>query len=404
MSIEIITGLPGSGKTSRLIEAVNAAVSDGKPVLTFACSDSPRLREHQMIGVQNLIASRNPALKCRLNHFVSIEDCRSILERTPAGTLAVFEEAQAFGSAIVPAWIDASHRGVDLLIALPNSSGLQLNNGHGVTETALEMACQKCAQLNASTFFLLPNDKETVSVCDDCAVKMTQEARQEILRLLDEETDYLGKKELYQPIEQLEELSQWKIVRPDSAKRAKIMARVIRESGLPDSGPVGRSTYLDVGCNTGYFCHFTRRLGFYAEGIDVAEREIKVAKLLDCFFRKDFNQYRVANAHDYLKSTADRRFDITSAFSVFQWLLIQSPERALECLEWLFAKTKRICFLEMGYASEKHYQGRLPDNIDRSWVLDLMDRKGGFSEIRVLDARQHDLQRDLFIGLKSENI
>src|SRR5881398_1900121 len=136
MSITILRGLPGSGKTLRLIETVNAALAQKKPVLTFACSDSPLLRKHGMIGERNLLASRKPGVTFPLSHFVSPEECATILQRTTPGTLVAFEEAQAFGAAIVPHWIEASSRGLDVLIALPSGSDDQIRhlNGHEYTE------------------------------------------------------------------------------------------------------------------------------------------------------------------------------------------------------------------------------------------------------------------------------
>ncbi|MEA2424575.1 MAG: hypothetical protein QOH13_985, partial [Thermoleophilaceae bacterium] len=38
--------------------------------------------------------------------------------------------------------------------------------------------------------------------------------------------------------------------------------------------------------------------------------------------------------------------------------------------------------------------------IDREWVLTAMKERGGFSEIRVVNASPEGLQRDLFIGVK----
>jgi hypothetical protein len=96
-------------------------------------------------------------------------------------------------------------------------------------------------------------------------------------------------------------------------------------------------------------------------------------------------------------------FDVTSAFAIFQWLMIQTTvERGIRCLEWLFAKTKRLCFLEMGYSTEPQYKERLKANIDRHWVRSIMEEKGNFSEVRIFDAREHGLMfgRDLFVGIR----
>jgi SAM-dependent methyltransferase len=182
------------------------------------------------------------------------------------------------------------------------------------------------------------------------------------------------------------------------------MTRVINEVAVLKrlSRP---ATYLDVGCNTGYFCHHMHRLGFFAEGEDVVKGDIEVAQILDSWFRRDGNRYVVQNAYDYLRDSQDRLFDVTSAFAVFQWLMIQTTvERGEQCLRWLFAKTQRICFLEMGYSAEPQYKDKLPGNIDRGWVFNIMQQEGGFSEIRMYDASKNQLMfgsRDLFVGIKT---
>lgn len=265
------------------------------------------------------------------------------------------------------------------------------------------MKCQKCFVATANSSIVLPGKDETMSLCQACNQAMTDAARREVLDRLERQAPYPGEKVIYQPIE-LEECATWRQLRPDSKDRVDLMTRIVRESGLPKSDTYGHSTYLDVGCNTGYFCHQMRRLGFYAEGVDVVEGDIEVARQLDSFFRKDHNNYVIADAYNYLRDTQDRHIDVTSAFAVFQWLMIQtSIERGIECLKWLFAKTNRVCFLEMGYASEAQYKDKLPENIDRTWVWQKMEQLGEFAEIRMYDAKKHGLMfgtRDLFVGIK----
>jgi SAM-dependent methyltransferase len=181
------------------------------------------------------------------------------------------------------------------------------------------------------------------------------------------------------------------------------MVKLIEEAGLLAAVAPNSPTYLDIGCNTGYFCDRIRCLGFYTEGVDLVEADIAVAKILDAYFRKGHTRYVVQDAFDYLEQTQDRFFDVTSAFAVFQWLMIQTTvERGIRCLEWFFAKTKRLCFLEMGYSAEPQYSERLKANIDRNWVCSIMEEKGDFSEIRTFDAKEHGLMfgRDLIVGIK----
>jgi len=85
-----------------------------------------------------------------------------------------------------------------------------------------------------------------------------------------------------------------------------------------------------------------------------------------------------------------------------------SLEQGIACLEWLFAKTEQVCFLEMGYSSEPHYKDKIAGaHIDRSWVRNIMEEKGNFSEIRMFDGQEYGLMfgaRDLFVGLKASAV
>jgi SAM-dependent methyltransferase len=384
MSITVISGLPGSGKSAMLIEAVHAAREQGRPVATFACSDSAWLRANDMISARRLLASRRPGLTCPLDHFVSTDECATILGEIPPGTLAAFEEADAFALNIVPHWIEASLRDVEVLVAHPSDSQIEHLDGKEFEETLLVMRCQRCQIADANTFVWLQDPGKTISTCANCHLEMQRAARRQILELLGQPASCLGEGELHQPVE-LEELSDWTVVRSDSRRRAEIMARVIREADLPRNGPRGRRTYLDVGCNTGYFCHALRR-GFQVEGVDENERDVRVARLLESFFRKDFAKYAATDLYTYLRDTQERLFDVTSALSVFEPMIVESLDRGVACLEWLFAKTNRLCFLEMDYSGGPRGDGIPPPDSDRPWVQRIMEERGRFTEVRVFEA------------------
>jgi 2-polyprenyl-3-methyl-5-hydroxy-6-metoxy-1,4-benzoquinol methylase len=103
------------------------------------------------------------------------------------------------------------------------------------------------------------------------------------------------------------------------------MSRLIREVRLPEAAAPSPAAYLDVGCNTGYFCDRIWRLGFDAEGVDVVKEDIEVARILDSYFRKGHVRYVTQDAYTYLQKTQDRLFDVTSAFAVFQWKWATQP-------------------------------------------------------------------------------
>lgn len=407
MSLHVFTGLPGSGKSSRFIELVNSARSKGEPVCTFACSEAPALARREGPRVHGVLGCRRRGLTCRLDHFVSTATAVNILSNLSPGTLAAFEEAHFFGSEIVPHWLEASRQGVEILVSTPSVPQLQLLEGHPVIQTVFTIQCEKCGQAEASTFLVNTESETTMAVCCRCSEELTEVARHDLIERLQRQAPHPGEKAIYQPIDELPECAAWKVVRPDSKARADLMVRLIKEAGLPAAVAPNPATYLDIGCNTGYFCDRIQRLGFYTEGVDVVKADVEVAKILDSYFRRAHTCYVVQDAYAYLHDTQDRLFDVTSAFAVFQWLMIQTTvDRGIACLEWLFAKTKRLCFLEMGYSAEPQYRERLKVNIDREWVRQTMEKKGGFAEIRIFDAKEHGLMfgRDLFVGIKNGSI
>ena len=143
------------------------------------------------------------------------------------------------------------------------------------------------------------------------------------------------------------------------------------------------------------------KAGFESKGVDVTTHNIRIARLLSTYFRRDLATYEVVNAYKYLGSTPDERFDVTSAFSVFQWVMIQrGPDSGLECMRWLFQKTKRLCVLEMGESSEDHYGDRIGMDYDTAWIENFMLAEGGFAKVQCIQSSEHQLWRDLLIGFK----
>lgn len=399
MTVSVLTGLPGSGKSTHLICRVNERLAQGRPVATFACADSPRLMSDKHVADARVLGSRRPDVSCPLDHLTTVEESGRILTTLEPGTLVAFEEGHYFGPDIVPLWVDAADRGLEVLVAMPSQPQLHLLRGYPYQDISLDMACQRCAARSASTFLLFADEERTTSICDPCADVLTSAARSEIVRLLQEEDPYPGERAVYQPVE-LEECEGWRVLRPDSYTRADVMVAVLDRLGLVVERGPDRHTYLDVGCNTGFFCSALANRGFFSHGVDVTRGSIDVARLLSTYVRRDKTRYEVAEGYEYLRATQGQRFDVTSAFSVHQWVMLQrSVADALVSMEWLFAKTGKVCFFETGYSSEAHLQAMKDSGIDRAWVLAEMRRSGDFAEIEVLDATEHGLMRDLFVGI-----
>lgn len=409
MPITIFTGLPGSGKSKRLIELVNDARSNGHSTVTVVSSDAAWIMGYSSYSVARKLASREPGgQSCPIDQFVSTPELEGVLAQIEPGTLVAIEEAQMFGVGAAKPWITASERGADLILVSPSPEQLTELAGTEYSEVTFAMRCQICHSAVASTVVIDDSDR-TTSLCNGCFSAESTRAQSRIVELLVDELPHRGQRKLYQPVE-IPECSNWPVSRPDSHARAEIVTSILKELRLIGQSTDGHPTYLDIGCSTGFFCNRFQQMGMYAKGVEASEQNIRIAKLLDSFVRrpsrpnKKFVTYVIADAYQYLRDTPQERFDVVSAFSVIQWIMTQRPlEEAIECFGWMFAKTKKMCVLEMGYSSQDQYGELLPVTVDREWVYDRMTERGGFEEIRVIDAATAGVMRDLFVGVKPES-
>ena len=136
MAITILTGLPGVGKTERLILAVAEAQKAGRTTATFLCGDSPRLRTRPNLTEHRKICSRS-GLRTQVDHFVSIGRCVELLNDAQPNALLAFDEASHFGERLVEHWCAAASRGAELLIAAPSGPQLTALRRHGHRATHL---------------------------------------------------------------------------------------------------------------------------------------------------------------------------------------------------------------------------------------------------------------------------
>lgn len=403
MSMEILTGLPGSGKSEYLIRKVQSARDADLKVLTVSCCESLILQSRSALAKHGRISSRS-GLTTKLDRFETLENTIRLLETAEEGWLLAFDEAQYFGPDIVSAWCEASDRGVNVLIATPSHAQLKLLSKRGHRHTVITLTCQECGSREASTFFCHLDEDRTVSVCDNCHDTMKQAAEERAVYLLRKQAPYPGEAIIYQPVE----LSAcdgwiardgWKVIREDSERRFQIVRNACDRIGLPDR----ESSYLDVGSNTGFFCYRMSRMGFRSTGVDVAREDIQLARLLGTYSRRDFARYIVSDAYSYLKDTQEIKFDVISAFSVFQWVMIQnSAQHGLHCMNWMFRKSRYVCVLEMGESTEDHYIERIGMEYDSRWIRTFMEASGEFDHVEFYDREKYGIKRDLFIGLKQQ--
>jgi SAM-dependent methyltransferase len=400
MSITVLTGPPGSGKSKHLIQAVNAARASGRGARTFLARKAIIAAPDPNVWMHGVFGSRDPAMTTPLDHIVSIDECGEILRSLPSGTLVAFDEAFYFDAAVAEQWSDAAKRGVEVIVSTPSTEQLQRLAREEIDEKQLTIPCQECAGTDATESFLPPGGHDATSLCATCASKRVANVRGEIVSRLKSQAPYPGDEVIYQPVE-LEECAGWQVLRPDSPARAELLTSIVNE--VEARTGVRPESYVDTGCNTGYFCAAMSRSGLAPIGIDVVEDDIDIARLLTAFVRRDCCQFVVADVYDYLKETRQQSIDVISAFSVIQWLILQrSFDHGVEALSWLFEKAGQVCVFEMGYSSEEIYRGKLPSTINREWVQNQMTRSGRFREVRCVPAGQEGLMRDVFVGFTPE--
>jgi thymidine kinase/SAM-dependent methyltransferase len=397
MSITVLTGPAGSGKSHLLVETVKEALAEERKVSTFMAKDAMVRSHDPNTWCHGVIASREPGFHCPLDHLVTADECKAILESLEPGTLVAFDEARFFDTDITDVWMEASQRGLEVLISTPSKAQLEALGDEPFVKH-MTVPCKRCGKNEANSHLVFPGDSDATPLCVNCRREVTLEARAEIVARLKAQAPYPGEEVLYQPVE-LQECESWRVLRVDSEKRVELMKEVIEEVAEKDgTRPL---SYIDLGCNTGYFCNKMAKFGLASLGVDLVRDDIEVARMLTTFIRGDECRYEVADIHDYLRETREEPVEVTSAFSVVQWLIIQkSLQFGREALAWLFEKTGRICFLEMGYASEGIYKDQLPELIDRAWVQGVMEDSRMFDEVRCYDAKEHGLMRDLFVGFK----
>lgn len=405
MSMKILTGPPGSGKSEYLIRKVQSARDAGQKVLTVSCCESLILQSRPALVKHGRINSRS-GLATELDRFETLENTIRLLETAEDGWLLAFDEAQYFGPDIVSAWCEASNRGVDILIATPSHDQLKMLSRRGHRHTALTLTCQECGSNEASTYFCLfderTNKDRTVSVCDRCHGTMKRAAEEKAVCLLREQDPYPGEEVIYQPVElsACDGWSGWRIIREDSERRFHIVKNACDRIGLPDR----ESNYLDIGCSTGFFCYRMSQTGFLSTGVDVSKSNIQLARLLGTYSRRDNARYILSDAYSYLKETQEVKFDVVSAFSIFQWVMIQnSAQHGLYCMAWMFRKSRYMCVLEMGVSTEDHYAERIGMGYDSDWIRTFMVASGEFDHVEWYEHGKHGLKRDLFIGLKRKD-
>ena len=118
-----------------------------------------------------------------------------------------------------------------------------------------------------------------------------------------------GTNQIYQPPGvDLKELADLLPIREDSERRVSIMRDAISVAIGED---LKGTSYLDLGCNTGFFCRSFASLGMNSHGIDVVADDIVTARLIDTYFSRKPSIWTVADGVDFIERQSGF-FDVVS--------------------------------------------------------------------------------------------
>ncbi len=409
--IVIFSGLPGSGKTTRLITKAKENKASGIPVCLFLNGENPDLARRPHVKPGGYMGCRTKGLGLRIDHTAGTRETSELLLEMKKGSCAVFDEAQYYDTDIVNGWVQASKNGITVLVGSPSQAQLKALNKFAkhspssVQFEKLDTTCSSCEKV-ATRVTYNGDYRFPIHLCEDC-LKMKHDT--DIKNLLDDMkagNPFPNELKTYQPFYDIP-MDKWELVRGDSLSRYQIMEAAISsyEPNAPDVITQPQHyTYLDLGCCSGFFCDAMANKGYHATGVDVTKHFIEWATRLAEIKGQPITYVK----EDALKfiSEIDTTYDITSTFATVQWVMVQKGyESGMECFRHLFRKTRHICVVEMGYTTEDIYKDKiegLEGDIDRDWVLNLMETEGDFETIALVESGSNGIWRDLFIGFKKE--
>lgn len=121
MSLKIFTGLPGSGKTSALIDEMVSRKETGGRVLLVLSSEHESLTKRSNVKAGGLMGCRDENKSFPIDAVMDSSEAASLLAAQEPDTMVVFDEAQYFKPDLVSSWQSASERGVDVLVGTPSA-------------------------------------------------------------------------------------------------------------------------------------------------------------------------------------------------------------------------------------------------------------------------------------------
>lgn len=404
-TLTVLTGLPGTGKTSTLIRLLQEHQVAGRDVKLYLSGENSLLTQRPNVVAGGRMGCRNPKFSFTISEVLKTDQAIERLVSAAPGSVAAFDEAQYFQPHIVAAWIAAAQRGVHVIISTPSASQRAALSAKAIQLTDLNIPCVTCGKRKSTVVIYKENLAQPTPVCGSCESDHYETTVAQLLNDVRESEPFKGEKKTYQPFYDLP-MKGWTFVRPDSQARFEIIRRALSKYPyitVDPTNPGREFTYVDVGCCSGFFCDAFTTHGFSSTGVDVTKHFIDWAKRVALLKRQSI-RYLQEDAEKFLTSS-NSEFDVTSSFATIQWVMAQRNYNAgVNCFKVLFNRTRHVCVVEMGYSTEDIYKTKIldrPTEIDKDWVLRIMNEHGNFAHIDFYPAGHLGIWRDIFIGYKN---
>ena len=404
MSLLVYTGLPASGKTKAIITALEERKQQGEKVLLFISAEHEELTNRPNVRDQGLMGCRDQAKSFPIDHVVDTKTAVRLMADLTEDYTVAFDEAQYFQPSIVDSWQSASERGIDVIVGTPSQVqlGLLESTPHERVELTVNCSCGKATAVHPVYEDDLVYPKHLCDTCYGLNVKTEVES---LLATVHQSEPFPNENHTYQPFFGID-MSEWDLVREDCAARLGVILDAVNRceavvAKLDDA--VNQPTYIDLGCCSGFFTDGMTGKGFRSAGVDVSKDFVSWASQLAHIKGQAIN-YTQRDLLSFLNET-DKHYDVISTFATVQWVMAQKGyEAGLSCFGQIFARTDAICIVEMGYTTEEVYRNKITDRpveIDRTWMMNLMQSSGAFHTIELHPAGESGIWRDIFVGFKA---
>lgn len=305
LDLTVLVGVPGAGKSRRLIHAVNAARAAGQLARVFLCRENPRVAHKER---DRTLRCRDPKTWCDLDGFLTSDETIVALDDMPADALAAVDDSQSFSVAVAHAVVRAAMRGVRCIVSVPSPQQLQVFRDHGVAPTELTLLCQRgCGE--PGTTAVLTEKGHTLTVCAEC---LTQIAAEAVAAVREQLASRFGSpRPLHEPLPCLD-LPEWPTVSSSAVREVDAIANELDGDRSPRDAWVPSATLLDLGCGMGARAIALARKGYHVTGVDHDAAFVAIGRLVD----RVFARRHVAFHHEGLAQWLERsgaRYDVVCA-------------------------------------------------------------------------------------------